>query len=55
MAVMSSVLELRLLILPDPPIKNSHHTHHGGYDVDDKGSQGDAKPPGETAIGWFPL
>ena len=48
--VKSSLLELRLLILPDLPIKNSYNTHHGGYDVDDEGSQGNAKPPGEAAF-----
>ena len=51
----SSLLELGLLILPDLPIKNSYNTHNGGYDVDDEGRQGDAKPPGEAAFRWLAL
>ena len=49
----SSLLELGLLILPDLSIKNSYNTHYGGYDVDDEGRQGDAKPPGEAAFRWL--
>lgn len=49
----STLLHFALLKSPDLPVKDGYHSNYGGYDVDDEGSQHDAKAPGEAPSSWL--